>query len=232
MAGLSSETILYAAIGGILPALVWLVFWLREDPKRPEPRGLLPRTFILGMVAVVFVVPLERNVDNHFPGLGFTAFLLWGVLEELFKFIAAYIGGLHSIQDDEPLDPMIYMITAALGFVALENALFIAGPLINHNFVASVVTGNLRFMGASLLHVVASGVIGFSLSLAFYKSRFRKVFYGLIGIVFAVVFHTAFNIMIVNEESVGGFDAFGAVWVGAALLLVFFDKIKAIAIRR
>src|SRR3990167_6654370 len=137
------DTVFYALLGGVLPALVWLAFWLHEDYKHPEPRGLILKTFLYGMVAVALVLPCQKVVDSFLPGTTTTAILLWVILEEVFKFSAAYLGGLKSVEDNEPIDPIIYMITAALGFVALENTLFIFGPLIGKDIVGSVVTGNL-----------------------------------------------------------------------------------------
>src|SRR3989338_8162046 len=163
------QTIFYAVLGGILPALLWLSFWLREDRKHPEPKGLIGKTFLFGMLAVIVVLPFQKGVDAVFPDLMLPAIFLWAVLEECFKFGAGYFGGIHSVEDNEPVDPMIYMITAALGFVALENTLFIIGPLLGDDILKGVITGNLRFIGASLLHVVSSGIIGFALSLSFYK---------------------------------------------------------------
>src|SRR3989338_6456029 len=186
------ETAIYALLGGILPALVWLAFWLREDYKHPEPLGLILRTFLLGMGAVILVLPLEKAVDTLFPGMTLVAILLWVILEEIFKFTAAFFGGLHSVEDNEPIDPIIYMITAALGFVALENTLFILGPIIGEDITTSVVTGNLRFIGAGLLHVVSSGIIGVSLAFSFYKPRKKRVTFSIFSFIFFVSFPPPF----------------------------------------
>ena len=129
------ETVIYALLGGILPALVWLAFWLREDYRHPEPRGLILRTFTFGMGAVILVLPFQKVIAVFLPGMTLAAIFLWVVLEELFKFSAAYIGGLRSVEDNEPIDPIIYMITAALGFVALENALFLFGTIVGRDII-------------------------------------------------------------------------------------------------
>ena len=226
----NDQIIIYALLGGVIPALLWLAFWLREDVRRPEPKGRLAETFLLGMLAVLIVLPLQKWVAAHFPGLGFVPFFLWALIEEFFKFGAAYIGALRSRDDDEPLDPLIYMITAALGFAALENALFIWNPLLNTQVSIALSTGGLRFLGASLLHVVSSGAIGLALALSFYKSRSKKFGYWFIGLAIAIAIHTAFNLFIVNEQTSGGsLKTFSVVWVGIAILLVFFEKIKTIA---
>jgi len=223
------ETATYALFGGILPALVWLVFWLREDKKNPEPKKLILRTFLFGMGAVVIVLFFQKWVDILFPGTTLLAIILWVVLEETFKFVAAFLGGLKSTEDNEPIDPIIYMITAALGFVALENALFVVGPLIGKDAVTSVITGNLRFIGASLLHVVSSGIIGVSLAFSFLKPRGQRVIFAVLALILAIILHSGFNLAIIHWDNDGAMFAFGLVWIGVILLLLAFEKAKMIA---
>jgi RsiW-degrading membrane proteinase PrsW (M82 family) len=223
------EIVVYALLGGIVPALVWLVFWLQEDFLNPEPRGLILKTFVLGMLSVVLVLPFQKAVDVLIPNMTVLAILLWAILEEGFKFGAAYIGGLRSVEDNEPIDSLIYMITAALGFVALENALFIFGPLIDEDIVRSIITGNLRFIGASLLHVVSSGIIGVALAFSYYQSKKRHMIFASVGVTLAVMTHTGFNLAIIHGSNPGAILAFGLVWIGVVLLLLAFEKSKTIA---
>lgn len=223
------STIAYALLGGVLPALLWLAFWLREDRKNPEPNNLIGKTFLLGMLSVLLVLPFQKGVEAIFPSITVLSLFLWALLEEVFKFGAGYFGGLHSVEDNEPIDPLIYMITAALGFVALENTLFIFGPLIQNDAVQSFVTGNMRFMGASLLHVVSSGILGASLSLSFYKNWFKRVTYVTVGLILAIIFHLYFNLMIINFGNTGTTISFVSVWIGVVVLLLTFERIKRIA---
>ena len=220
---------LFAFLGGIIPAVVWLIFWLMEDYKRPEPKRLILRAFFLGMIAVILVLPFQQSVDTIFPGLGLVAFLLWSILEEGFKLGAAYFGGMQSPEDDEPIDPLIYMITAALGFTALENTLFIISPLLDNNHAMGVVAGNMRFVGASLLHTFTAGIIGIGIGLSFYKRNFLKFLYILTAFILAVAFHTAFNLTISHNPLVGTTYAFSAVWIGIAITILSFERLKTIA---
>lgn len=224
----SLGTLGYALLGGVLPALVWLLFWLREDRRHPEPKGLIARTFFLGMVAVVLVLPFQKWVEVAFPVLAVLPLFLWALLEEIFKLAAGYFGGLHSVEDNEPIDPMIYMITAALGFVALENTLFIFGPLLNNDLTQGIITGNLRFIGASLLHVVCSGIVGAAISLSFYKNRSQRINRVTLGLGAAIVFHLLFNLFIIHLGQTGTTVAFSLVWLGVVALLLMFERIKAI----
>ncbi|MFH1472887.1 MAG: PrsW family glutamic-type intramembrane protease [bacterium] len=232
--GLELNTVLFAFLGGLLPTIIWLIFWLEEDKKRPEPNRLILRTFVLGMIAVLLVLPFQKFVDDFLPGLGIVAFLLWAILEESFKFGAAYWGGLKSVEDNEPIDPLIYMITAALGFVALENTLFIVAPLLEQdllgqNIVTSIITGNFRFIGAGLLHTVSSGIIGLTLGLSFYKPRILRRYLLILAFTLAVIFHTVFNLAISHNVEIITTIAFGSVWLGVVLLILFFEKVKTIA---
>lgn len=224
-----ASPIIYASLGGILPALVWLLFWLREDSRSPEPNRLILKTFLLGMCAVALVLPFQKGVLMLMPQMTILSIFLWALFEEVFKFGAGYFGGIHSVDDNEPVDPMIYMITAALGFVALENTLFIIGPLLGDDILKGVITGNLRFMGASLLHVVSSGIIGFALSLSFYKSRLKRAWITLFALLGAILLHLLFNLLIIVKGDQGTTLAFLLVWLGVMILLLAFEKIKTIA---
>ena len=82
---------------------------------------------------------------------------------------AAYLAALRFRVFDEPLDGVIYLVTAALGFSALENVFFLITPAQGGDLLRTIVTGDLRFIGASLLHTLASATIGVSLALSFYK---------------------------------------------------------------
>lgn len=225
-----ASPVIYALLGGILPALVWLLFWLREDRKNPEPDGLILRTFFFGMIAVIIVLPFQKAIDLAFPGPEWiiVPIILWAILEEIFKFVSGYFSGLHSVEDNEPIDPIIYMITAALGFVALENTLFILGPLLDQDIPQSILTGNLRFIGASLLHVITSGFIGVMLAFSFYKSLARKIGAFFIGLSGAIIIHIAFNLLIVSYGESGTTLAFLGVWLGVIVLLLTFERAKGL----
>jgi len=223
---LPSSVIFFSLVGGIIPALIWLLFWLREDRKSPEPRGLIMATFIAGMIAVPLVIPLQEWVKN-FGDQSFT-FFLWATIEEFFKFGAAWLVALRRKEMNEPIDAIIYMMTAALGFAALENTIFLFHPLQAGNITETLITGNVRFIGASLLHTISSAAIGISIGLSFYKDKMTEITYVTGGIITAILLHTAFNIFIIRESNGITFAVFGFVWIAIVILMLFFEKIKRI----
>jgi protease PrsW len=210
---------------GLIPALAWLWFWLKED-IHPEPAKMITLSFLGGMVAVVLVLPIQQLVLNYFAGQTNLQFFLWAALEELFKFGVVYWIALKRSVTDEPVDCIIYMIVCALGFGALENTFFLFGLVHSGDFFGAFITGNMRFIGAGLLHIISSGTVGICLALAFYKSKTKKYLYTIIGIIIAVILHTSFNIYIMNSATSNIFLIFGAVWVGVVGLLLLFEKVK------
>ncbi len=224
---LNIEPIIAAMAGGVLPALAWLWFWRREDSVHPEPRRLIALSFLAGMIAVAVVIPLEKMVQPYIAST-VLLFCVWSVMEEVIKYILAQLTVLRSREDDEPIDPVIYMVTVALGFAAAENALFLISPLAGDTLVQAVITGNLRFVGATLLHVLSSAVIGVFLGLSFYKKRSTKVWYIIAGVILASLLHSLFNFLILNTPENHILRTFGFVWLGVILLLAMLEYIKRI----
>lgn len=221
---MSGAVLLISTLGGILPALLWLAFWLMEDRCEPEPKRYLFFCFLAGMVAVPLVIPLERGVSYYLHGS--QLLLAWAVIEELFKFGAAYLAALRFRVFDEPLDGVIYLVTAALGFSALENVFFLISPAAAGDMLRTIVTGDLRFLGASLLHVLASATIGVSLALSFFSSVRARRLSAAIGVILAVALHTLFNFFILTSGSGKMFLIFLVMWLGIVALLFTIEQVK------
>lgn len=216
-----------ALLGGILPAVLWLFFWLREDRLHPEPKRLIFLSFVLGMAAVAVVLPFEQLSLRLLSGTGFVI-LSWALIEEVFKYVAAYLGGLRTKALDEPIDAPIYLVTAALGFAAFENVLFLLAPLVGGDALLGLVTGNIRFIGSTLLHTISSGAIGVAIALSFYKPKAVKLAYLSAGFVLAVLLHTLFNYFILERSNESVLIVFSFVWLAVILLILFLEKIKRI----
>ncbi len=220
--------LLYASIGGIIPCLFWLVFWLRETREHPEPPRTVLACFVAGMLTTVLVIPLQYLVTHVFESYSTEALTVWAFLEEIIKFAACWFVVLRRHKDHAPIDIVIYMITIALGFAALENTLYLLTPLYDGNIIDTLMTGNIRFIGSTLLHTVASSVIGVFLAFAYYKQPHLKEEYGFIGIFIAGVLHTLFNFLILSESGAQAFLAFVSVWLLVIVLIVTLEKVKTI----
>lgn len=226
---MESTNFAIAFVMGLVPALFWLWFWLREDRAKPEPSGLILLTFIAGMLVVPLALALQKAALALFTGD--TLITIWVIIEETLKYAAALGIVLWHKAVDEPIDVIIYLIVIALGFSALENALFAYNPLMAGDISNMLLTSNFRFLGATLLHVLASGTIGVCLALAFYKSTGVKFVYGTVGLILAIVLHTLFNLFIMDASGESILLVFLFVWIGIIILFLLFEKVKIIEAR-
>ncbi len=214
-ASIESQTLLSAVFNithliflipvGLLPGIVWLLYFLGEDKKRPEPRGMIIRTFVWGMIIALVAVIVEYILIEllgksfYRPTFFITIvvfFLIVALTEEYLKYFVVKSTVLKRPEFDEPIDAMIYCIVAALGFASAENLIVVWGVSLR-GIANPFGIMALRFVGATLLHALAAGIVGYWLGKArfsrFKQSKFiRKIFIG-IGLTQAVIFHGLFN---------------------------------------
>lgn len=218
-----------------LPPILWLLFYLRKDRRHPEPKSLIIFTFIGGMVAAFVALIIEFLLLGKEKGLlsstinlatnAFIFFLVVGLIEEYFKYLPVKFLILKQPAFDEPVDAMVYMITSALGFAALENALFIL-PLFQENTLSALIITANRFFGANLLHSLASGLMGFFLARAFFSPR-RHHFIAM-GVVLAALLHAGFNYLILVKETVpqGVFYVVALLVIMTIVISIEFERLK------
>ena len=220
-----AEAALGAASIGFIPIVIWLVFWLFQDWRHPEPRRQLLTAFLTGIMAVIVVLPLQAIANELLP-LGAPLLFVWALTEEVVKFGMAWLLVLRNRSVDEPIDFPVYMITVALGFAALENSLFLFSPFLSGSILETAVTGDLRFIGATLIHVLGSSIIGGSLAFTFFRSSFERVGYVTAGVILAASLHTFFNFLIITSGSARVLTVFLGVWVGIICMLLALERIK------
>ena len=120
---------------------------------------------------------------------------------------------------------MIYMIVAALGFAAVENVASVLKAVNGLAGVGPLETVTLRFVGATLLHTLTSGLIGYYWGRAMIQGshHFSTIF---LAIVAATLLHAVFNHLILNLESVAVPIMF--LTLAAFFILNDFEKLKKI----
>ena len=150
---------LLAILSGVIPAVFWLWFWLKEeDDDEPEPVGLIVLSFVLGGLLVFLAIWLEKYSLN-FISNNTTQIIVWATIEELLKFFGVAIIIYGNSHVDKPIDYPMYFIATALGFAALENFLYLLNPFSVNGTMVGMLTGNLRFLGSTLLHAMSSAMI-------------------------------------------------------------------------
>ncbi len=201
---------LICIVFGVLPSLVWLGFYLRQDQK-PEPKRMVIKVFILGMIIAIVTIFVQLGVKNLYNRINVNnshfIFILYvfigiGFIKEFFKYLAVRFSALRDPELDEPFDIIIYLIIAALGFVALENIRLFLTPLAS---LISPTIGEIaqmsfwRMITATFLHTLCSGILGSFLALSFYKTA-QKTKMTILGLALASFLHGLYDFSIMDVE--------------------------------
>src|SRR5574343_1920927 len=86
LANLSPEIIISALLGGIIPTFGWLFFWTKQFNHHERPRGTIIFSFLIGVTAVLIVIPIQHYAHDLFGTWEWFVFIAAG-LEEIVKFL-------------------------------------------------------------------------------------------------------------------------------------------------
>jgi RsiW-degrading membrane proteinase PrsW (M82 family) len=225
----------FAIIVSFLPGLAWLFFYLREDPK-PEPKYLIFITFVAGIISGIIAFFIQLVLNEQFKAFNILPFnknstvleiififTLYAFIEEIMKFFIIYLTIHKNKYFDEPVDAMIYMIVGALGFATLENFGVLTNVQIIKNSIPTLFQiASLRFAGATLLHTLTSGILGYFWALSIREFGSKKPL--IVGMVLVTFLHTLFNFFII----IFGNTLFTFLFLGVIgmFLLTDFEKLK------
>lgn len=233
---------------GFLPSLIWLSFYLKKD-RHPEPNSMIIKIFLWGMLLAPLAVILELGltwllepsnsylnlVANQPSGVFFkivlAATLVPALVEEYLKYAVVKLKILKNSVFDEPIDAMLYCLIAGLGFAAIENLLSVFNVI--QEGASSVLNIIIfRFLGATLLHALASALVGYWLAKGILYGQKRKR-YLVIGLTIAILFHSCYNFIItLANQAIPGqeifyFSAIALLLIAVALLVSsYFRQLK------
>ncbi len=202
----------------VIPSLLWLLYYLRKD-THPEPKRLIIYVFAAGALFAIIGYFFQRTAASLlfsfldtvplliiFAPL-FYKFVVVAFSEEFLKYLAFFFTIKNHPELDEPVDFIIYMITAALGFAALEN--FIVLSSLDITLPEVVKISVIRFFSGTFLHALVSGIFGGFLA---HSYGFQKKSILIWGLLFVSLLHGLYNLL---AERIGEALFF-------SLLLAFF----------
>lgn len=157
----------------------------------------------------------------------FNIFVVVALVEEVLKYLVVKVKVLSSPELDEPLDVMLYMIIAALGFAALENILLFLSPKVFFLPLGETLgLVGFRWISATFLHALASGILGYFLALSFFRTAQRRKFL-FYGIFLATLLHGLYDLSIIKFEGDERLIIPIIILVGSAIFVSFgFRKLK------
>ncbi|WP_164007597.1 PrsW family intramembrane metalloprotease [Pyxidicoccus trucidator] len=190
-------------LGGsaVVPSL--LLFWyVYARDQRPEPHGLLLRTFLLGVATCAPVLPVALALQALGEPLAVgvwgsalvRAFLGAAIPEEVFKFLVLYLYVWRKPAFDEPLDGVVYGVTASLGFATLENILYVS----EHGLGVAILRAITAVPGHAFTGVIMGAFVGRAKLAEESSQRF-----GLLaaGLAWATLLHGAYDTFLMTNTN-------------------------------
>jgi RsiW-degrading membrane proteinase PrsW (M82 family) len=208
----------------LVPAVIWMVFFYRQDRLEPEPKSYIIAVFVLGLllcnaVAIPAVNELFRvnhwlatNTLTHIVG----AVLVVGITQEFLKYAAVRYSVYATPEFDERVDGVIYGTAAGLGFATMLNINYVVA-----NGGVDLYMGIIRISVTALAQASFSGITGYFLGRA--KFEVEPVWWQTLGIVIAAVLNGLFTWARGEVTQVGmGVNPWWGLLLAGALAIVTF----------
>ena len=220
----SLQQIIFIPLISLLPCVLWLWYFSTRSQYKSPAVKVLGWTFLFGAIATVpalglnlfgqslFLTFFGRNESSHILVLLFVV----GPVEELIKLLVVYFYAFRQPEFDEPLDGVIYSATAALGFAAIENVVYLS----QNDSMLVLLRGPLSNPG----HALFSAIWGLSLSRAKAAPNLPRIRLKIIagGLLCASRLHSTFDILLVASSRISIFIF--ALLIGAMAGLFFWVR--------
>ncbi|EMA60684.1 PrsW family intramembrane metalloprotease [Halorubrum lipolyticum] len=189
-----------------VPALGLAAYVYVSDVTTGEPLSLLVATFLLSILTATFAAVLNSYAQPYFspfgfPGLVLFFFVIVGPIEETVKLLAVRLYAYTDDRFDAVIDGAVYGAIAGLGFVVIENLVYIARTVELAELslgLAALGAGDgiaaLRAL-AGPGHVIYSAFAGYYLGLAKFNPGNRGPIV-VKGLVIAAAIHALYNSLV------------------------------------
>ncbi|MBO0858394.1 MAG: PrsW family intramembrane metalloprotease [Chloracidobacterium sp.] len=216
--------IIYVPLLSVAPCALWLWYFSSRSPyKRPAWR-VSGVTFALGALATAPALALNLAGQSLFISLFgharlsrvLTLFFVIGPVEELLKLLVVYFYAYRRKEFDEPLDGVIFSATAALGFAAIENLIYLA----RSDPTLVLLRGPLSNPG----HALFSALWGLSLSKAKASPNLLRERAAIVarGFLQASLLHSLFDLSLLAAAEIN--RSFFGLLIAAMVALFFWAR--------
>ena len=186
-------------LASIAPSVALAYFFYIRDKYEKEPQHLLIKAFFLGAISVIPVMFVEMTLnffnvfeDRSMIAIGYTAFIVAGLVEEGFKFLTFYMLIWRNHEFDEMYDAIVYCVFVSLGFATVENIGYVLATGFNVAFLRSVT--------AVPAHALFGVSMGYYLGIArFAREQYRAKYFRL-GLIVPIVLHGIYNFILMTQR--------------------------------
>ncbi len=186
-----------------IPALGLAAYVYVSDVTTGEPLSLLVATFLLSILTATFAAVLNSLARPLFAPLGYLGlvlffFIIVGPVEETVKLLAVRLYAYNDDRFDAVIDGAVYGAIAGLGFVVIENFIYIAQnvEIDELEFALGTLGAGDGIAAIRALagpgHVVYSAFAGYYLGLAKFNPENRGPII-VKGLLIAATIHALYN---------------------------------------
>ena len=188
---------MYTFLLTILPPLIILFYFIFSDRFR-EPKAMIIKTFFLGIAITIPAGYLNTFILNTFGNdtalreAFLSGFVGGGPVEEILKFLVLYYFILREKEFNEPMDGIVYGVTASLGFATLENIDYV----FNMDWGGVVTSQDVAFyrsFSAIPLHGLCGVIMGFNFGKYVFTSDTKYLSYSLLA---PILVHGFYNFIV------------------------------------
>jgi len=183
------ELLVLAVAPGIF--LVW--FFYTRDRYEKEPKRLVAKTFVYGLLSPILAFPIELlggtviPQSDYLPTLFLHVLLVVGLTEEGVKLLSVRLAAYRSSAFNDIMDGIVYTAAAALGFATLENILYAV--------TRGLGTTLIRAVTSVPGHALLGGIMGYYVGIAKFTPS-KETDLTLKGLVIATVLHGLYDFAI------------------------------------
>jgi RsiW-degrading membrane proteinase PrsW (M82 family)/ribosomal protein S27AE len=197
----------------VAPGLFLLWFFYTRDRYEREPKRLVAKTFVYGLLSPVLAFPLELLGESiipqsdYLPILFLHVLLVVGLTEEGVKLLCVRLAAYRKSAFNEVMDGIVYTAAAALGFATLENVLYA--------LTRGLGTTLIRAVTSVPGHALLGGIMGYYIGAAKFTPS-KEIHLTLGGLLIAMILHSVYDFVIF---------AFPAPWNLSLMILALISMV-------
>jgi RsiW-degrading membrane proteinase PrsW (M82 family) len=181
----------------LAPVFIILFYVYFRDKYEHEPLGLLIRALLAGGLITIPIYFIELGLSSLGSSIWdassrtiWSAFVVAGATEELFKFLALYILIWANRNFNEKFDGIVYAVFISLGFALVENIIYVVQ--------GGTSVGWMRALTAVPAHALFGIVMGYYFGLAKFLKDQRTSFM-IRAIMWPIILHGFYNYCLMSQ---------------------------------
>ncbi len=185
----------------LAPVIVLLFYIYKRDKYEKEPKKLLLKSFLFGIISVIPIIFIEYALSDYWEAkyafekktiqtAFYDSFIVAAFTEEFFKILVFFIFIWNNKNFNEKFDGIVYAVYISMGFATAENILYVMQNGLG--------TGILRAFTAVPAHAVFAVTSGYFLARAKFKPSGKNSSL-LLALLVPILLHGLYDFFILSQ---------------------------------